>query len=120
MCSGGVAEPNITVTRTQTLTSDASSGDSISFDIAQDYNWRDIHYLLISQIKSWAYQYYLVSCSDGLSVLNERIAFQTVDTLQSNNIQPYFESIEPLYIVVVDLAGCDVEVFKAEAVVSAA
>ena len=108
------------MTRTHTLTSDVSAGDSISFDIAQDHNQSGMHYLLVNQIKSWTDQYYLVSCSDGLSVLSERIAIHVVDNLQNANIQPYFISVEPLYKVIVDLDGGDVEVFTVEAVVSAA
>ena len=117
VCSGGVEEPNITVTRTHTLTSDVSAGDSISFDIAKDHIWSDVHYLLLNRIATSAHQYYLVSCSDGYSIFSERIAFQTVHTLQ-NNIQPYFRSIKPLYTVSVDLDGGDVEVFSVKAVVS--
>ena len=118
-CSGGVTEPSITVTRTHTLTSDVSGGNSISFDIVQDHNRSDIHYLLVDSILTTAHQYYLVSCSDGQSVFSERIAFRTVTALQ-NNIQPYFRSLEPQYNVNVGLDGEDKEVFEVEAVVSIA
>ena len=119
MCSGGVTKPKVTVTRTHTLTSDVSTDNSISFDIVRDCSRRDIHYLLVNRIVTSAHQYYLVGCSDGYSVFSERIAFQTVHTLQSN-IQPYFKSIQPQYRVSVDLGGDDVQVFEVEAVVSLA
>ena len=118
-CSGGVTEPSITVTRTHTLTSDVTGGNSISFDIAQDHNRSDIHYLLVDSILTSAHQYYLVSCSDGHSVFSERIAFQTVYTVQRlTNIQPYFRSIKTQYRVSVDLGGDDIQVFEVAAVVS--
>ena len=117
VCSGGVAEPNITVTRTHTLTSDVSAGDSISFDIAQDHIVGAVYYLLVNHIATSAHQYYLVSCSDGYSIFSERIAFQTVSTLQ-NNIQPYFRSLKSQYTVIVDLYGSDAEAFDVEAAVS--
>ena len=116
-CFGGIAEPNITVTRTHTLTSDVGGGNSISFDVAQDHSRSDIHYLLVNRILTSAHQYYLVSCSDGQSVFSERIAFDTAHTLRTN-IQPYFRSVEPQYRVPVDLGGDDVQVFEVEAVVS--
>ena len=116
VCSGGVAEPNITVTRTHTLTSDVSGRDNISFDIAQDHIVGTVYYLLVNRIATSAHQYYLVSCSDGFSVLSERIGYQTIGTLE-NNIQPYFRSIKSRYTVGVDLQGGDVEAFEVEAVV---
>ena len=117
-CSGRITEPNITVMRTQTLTSDVTSENSISFDIAKDHSKSDINYLLVNRITTLAHQYYLVSCSDGYSVSSERIAFHTVGTLQTN-IQPYFSSVKPEYRVsVVDIDGDDVQVFGVEAVVS--
>ena len=116
-CSGGIAEPNITVTRTHTLTSDVTSENSISFHIVKDHRWSDINYLLVNRITTIAHQYYLVSCSDGYSVSSERIAFHTVGTLQTN-IQPYFSSVKPEYRVSVDIDGDDVQVLRVEAVVS--
>ena len=116
-CSGGIAEPNITVIRTHTLTSDVTSENSISFHIVKDHRWSDINYLLVNRITTIAHQYYLVSCSDGYSVFSERIAFHTVGTLQTN-IQPYFSSVKPEYRVSVDIDGDDVQVLRVEAVVS--
>ena len=116
-CSGGVMEPNITVTRTHTLTSDVNTDNSISFDIVQDRSRRDIHYLLVNEIFTGAHQYYLISCSDGYSVFSERIAFITSEFLRQE-IQPYFKSVEPRYTVSVDLDGDDVPVFEVEAEVS--
>ena len=116
-CSGGITEPNITVTRTHTLTSDVTSENSISFHIVKDHSRSDINYLLVNRITTIAHQYYLVSCSDGYSVSSERIAFHTVGTLQTN-IQPYFSSVKPEYRVSVDIDGDDVQVLRVEAVVS--
>ena len=116
-CSSGRREPNITVTRTHTLTSDVTSENSISFHVVKDHSRSDINYLLVNRIATIAHQYYLVSCSDGYSVFSERIAFHTVGTLQTN-IQPYFSSVKPEYRVSVDIDGDDVQVLRVEAVVS--
>lgn len=110
--TAGLKPPNITVSRTSTLLTSDSGDDIVTYDIITDQSNSYIHYWVLDAAQFVCNQYFLISCTDELSVFSEHVSI-AVDAAPQL-AQPSFISVRQQYTVNVHGMVEDIPIFAIE------